>query len=75
MSRPVLCKNDHSLRRRCSPGVLSAIHNPMLDQAPGVVPKSPPGNALTSLREQWPKLIRYVENGDWPISNNHVLWC
>ncbi|WP_258170734.1 IS66 family transposase, partial [Burkholderia cepacia] len=25
---------------------------------------------LTYLRAQWPKLIRYLENGDWPISNN-----
>ncbi|MFL9869747.1 transposase, partial [Paraburkholderia fungorum] len=28
------------------------------------------GKALTYLREQWPKLILYVENGNWPISNN-----
>ncbi|VWB59650.1 transposase IS66 [Burkholderia lata] len=28
------------------------------------------GKGLTYLRSQWPKLIRCVENGDWPISNN-----
>ena len=22
------------------------------------------------MRGQWPKLVRYVENGNWPISNN-----
>jgi hypothetical protein len=37
---------------------------------PGVVPQSLLGKALTYLHGQWPKLIRYVENGNWPISNN-----
>ncbi|KGS22020.1 transposase IS66 family protein [Burkholderia pseudomallei MSHR4378] len=45
-------------------------HVLMLEQSPGVVPKSLLGKGLTYLREQWPKLIRYVENGSWPISNN-----
>jgi transposase len=58
------------LRRRYSARVLDAIHNLMLEQSPGVLPNSLLGKALTYLREQWPKLIRYVENGDWPISNN-----
>ena len=39
----------------------------MLEQLPGVVPQSLLGKALTYLRGQWPKLIRYIENGDWPI--------
>lgn len=26
--------------------------------------------ALTYLNNQWPKLIRYVEKGAWPIDNN-----
>ncbi|VVE59315.1 transposase [Pandoraea iniqua] len=58
------------LRRRYSARVLDVIHALMLAQSPGVVPKSLLGKALTYLREQWPKLIRYVGNGDWPISNN-----
>lgn len=58
------------LRRRYSERVLDAIHDLMLEQSPGVVPNSLLGKALTYLREQWPKLILYVENGDWPISNN-----
>lgn len=28
------------------------------------------GKALHYLHEQWPKLIRYVESGDYPIDNN-----
>ncbi|KUY87064.1 transposase [Burkholderia cepacia] len=58
------------LRRRYSARVLDIIHALMLEQSPGVVPKSLLGKGLTYLRAQWPKLIRYLENGDWPISNN-----
>ncbi|MGZ0002873.1 IS66 family transposase [Burkholderia gladioli] len=58
------------LRRRYSARVLDAIHELMLEQSAGGVPKSLLGKGLTYLREQWPKLICYVENGDWPISNN-----
>ena len=35
-----------------------------------VVPCSLLGKALHYLSAQWPKLIRYVENGAWPIDNN-----
>ncbi|KAK45666.1 transposase, partial [Caballeronia jiangsuensis] len=58
------------LRRRYSTRILDAIYALALAQSPGIVPKSLLGKALTYLREQWPKLIRYVENGSWPISNN-----
>lgn len=50
--------------------MLDVIEKLMLEQSPGVVPQSLLGKALTDLREQWPKLVRYVENGNWPISNN-----
>jgi len=50
--------------------VLGIIQKLMLEQLPAVVPKSLLGKALNYLRGQWPKLVRYVENGDWPISNN-----
>jgi len=33
-------------------------------------PQSLIGKALYYLHEQWPKLIRYVESGDYPIDNN-----
>ncbi len=57
------------LRRRYT-RVLEAINTLMIEQSPGVVPKSLLGKGLTYLRAQWPKLIRYVENGDRPLSNN-----
>jgi len=50
--------------------VLGIIQKLMLEQLPAVVPKSLLGKARNYLRGQWPKLVRYVENGEWPISNN-----
>ena len=35
-----------------------------------MTPGSLLGKALHYLEAQWPKLIRYVENGAWPIDNN-----
>ncbi|MBU9337253.1 IS66 family transposase [Burkholderia multivorans] len=58
------------LRRRYSTRVLDTIEKLMIEQSPGVAPQSLLGKALTYLHGQWPKLIRYVENGNWPISNN-----
>ena len=58
------------LRRRNSAHVLDAIEKLMLEQSHGVVPQSLLGRALTYLHGQWPKLVRYIENGNWPISTN-----
>ena len=58
-----IAQRRQRLRRRYSARVLDAIHALMLEQSPGVVPKSLLGKGLTYLRMQWPKLIRYVENG------------
>jgi transposase len=58
------------LRQRYCTLVLGVIYKLMIEQSPGVVPNSLLGKALTYLRGQWPKLIRYIENGNWPISNN-----
>lgn len=27
---------------------------------------------MTYLHNQWPKLVRYIENTDWPIDNNRA---
>ena len=42
----------------------------LLDHLHRVMPGSLLGKALHYLSAQWPKLIRYVENGTWPIDNN-----
>jgi len=63
-------KRRQRLRRRYSAPVLDSIEKLTLEQSSGVVPNSLLGKALTYLHAQWPKLIRYVQNGNWPISNN-----
>ncbi len=58
------------LRVRYSARVLSIIERMMIEHLPTVVPSSLLGKALQYMSGQWPKLVRYVENGTWPISNN-----
>lgn len=58
------------LRARYSTRVLGIIERMLVEHLPGVVPSSLLGKALQYLSGQWPKLVRYVENGTWPISNN-----
>lgn len=57
-------------RQRESRSVLEQTQALLLRQLNAVLPQSAFGKALSYLRGQWPKLIRYVENGAWPISNN-----
>ena len=58
------------LRARYSTRVLGIIERMLVEHLPGVVPSSLLGKALQYLSGQWPKLVRYVENGTLPISNN-----
>ena len=58
------------LRQRYSARVLQAIEALLHEQLPITVPGSLLGKAMQYLHGQWPKLVRYVEDGTWPISNN-----
>lgn len=58
------------LRARYSCRVLATIERMMLEHLPTVVPSSLLGKALQYMSGQWHKLVRYVERGNWPISNN-----
>lgn len=58
------------LRARYSKRVLAHIEKMLLTNLHSVVPESLLGAALIYLNGQWPKLIRYIDNGEWPISNN-----
>ena len=58
------------LREAHSRPVLAAIEDLLLRQLHTVLPQSLFGKALHYLHGQWPKLIRYLDNGAWPISNN-----
>ena len=58
------------LREEYSRPVLQRIEAMLLKHLHAVVPGSLLGKALHYLSAQWPKLIRYAENGAWPIDNN-----
>ena len=58
------------LREEHSRPVLQRIEAMLLKHLHAVVPGSLLGKALHYLSAQWPKLIHYVDNGDWPIDNN-----
>jgi transposase len=58
------------LRARYSARVLEQIERLLIEHRDRVLPGSLLGKALQYLYGQWPKLVRYIDNGAWPISNN-----
>ena len=58
------------LRDEQSRPVLQKIEFMLLQHLHTVVPGSLLGKALHYLSSQWPKLIRFADNGTWPIDNN-----
>jgi transposase len=58
------------LRTEHSRPLLAQLETMILQYLHTVLPQSAFGKALHYLHGQWPKLVRYVENGAWPISNN-----
>lgn len=69
-SRDAGVRYRQRLRTRYSARVLKHIESLLLTYQPIVTPNSKLGRALAYLRGQWPKLVRYVENCNWPIDNN-----
>jgi transposase len=57
-------------RQAQSRPVLAKIEGLLLQHLHAVTPGSLLGKALHYLSSQWPKLTRFIENGDWPIDNN-----
>lgn len=58
------------LRKRYSQRIVAHIEKLLLTHLPDVTPESLLGKALLYMKRQWPKLIPYIDNGEWPISNN-----
>ena len=48
------------------------IEHLLLTHLHAVAPSSLLGEALHYLHGQWPKLIRFLENGNWPLDSNPV---
>ena len=60
------------LRARYSAAVVREIEHLLLTHLHTVAPSSLLGAALHYLHGQWPKLVRFVENGTWPLDSNPV---
>lgn len=50
--------------------ILDKLKDWLDENQPKVAPKTTLGKALGYLQSQWPRLIRYVEDGRYPIDNN-----
>ncbi|MFA7555886.1 MAG: IS66 family transposase [Spongiibacteraceae bacterium] len=60
----------YQLRQQQAKPILDKIDSWLQKSLPNVPPKTALGKALQYLHNQWPRLIRYVENGHYPIDNN-----
>jgi transposase len=60
------------LRQRYSRAVVREIEQLLLANLHAVAPSTLLGQALHYLHGQWPKLIRFVDNGAWPLDTNPV---
>jgi transposase len=69
-ARDLSPEQRQGLRHELSRPALARIEDLLLRHLHSVVPNSLLGKALHYLSAQWPKLVRYVENGTWPIDNN-----
>ncbi len=62
----------HQIRQQQARPVIDKIHDWLKQTKPTVPPKLALGKALTYLHNQWPRLIGYLEDGNYPIDNNWV---
>lgn len=60
------------LRQRYSASVVAKIEQLLLVNLQTVAPTSLLGEALHYLHGQWPKLVRFLDNGTWPLDSNPV---
>jgi transposase len=60
------------LRIEKSLPVLQELEKWMKEQLPGVLPKSSIGQAIKYTLRLWPRLTRYVQNGQVEIDNNFI---
>jgi len=60
------------LRSRYSAAVVREIERLLLTHLHAVAPSSLLGEALHYLHGQWPKLVRFLDNGAWPLDSNPV---
>jgi transposase len=69
-ARELSREQRHRLRQEHSRGILDRIQALLLAHLNAVLPHSLLGKALHYLHDQWPRLVRYVDDGAYPIDNN-----
>ena len=62
----------HQLRQQQAKAVIDKLHQWLQKSLPTTPPKSSLGKALTYLHNQWPRLIGYLNGGQYPIDNNRA---
>ncbi len=64
------CALRHRLRQAHSVALIARLQTLLLTHLHDVLPQSLLGKALHYLHAQWPKLIRFLDDGRYPIDNN-----
>jgi len=62
----------HALRQQQARPVVDKLGAWLEKTLPQVPPKTALGGALHYLKQQWPRLIRYLDDGRYPIDNNAI---
>ena len=62
----------HQLRQEKAKPVIDQLEAWLTKTLPRVAPKTALGKALHYLQAQWPELVRYLEDGRYPIDNNVI---
>lgn len=52
--------------------VMDKLHVWLIKTLPRGAPKTKPGEALQYLHNQWPALVRYLDDGRYPVDNNAI---
>jgi len=62
----------HALRQEQARLIVDKLGAWLDKTLPQVPPKTALGAALHYLKQQWPRLVRYLDDGRWPIDNNAI---
>ena len=60
----------HSARQLHARPILDKLNDWLEKSISNTPPQTPIGKALIYLHKQWPNLIRYLDDGDYPLDNN-----
>ena len=65
-------KQIEEQRNKSSRPLIEQMHARLLKEENAVYPKSTLGQAISYTLREWPRLIRYIDNGRMRIDNNHT---